>query len=155
MVVSQVTYIDEDGNTQSFDVDNTEFAVELDGAEYRPEITTEVEIEYDGDNSSPRDQCGNMERSRVGSSGWLVRVTGIITANGSRRENLDLELFKNFLAPSDELTIVSEVINGTFVMSNAVITQPNDLVSVQTVNTDGEERAYEFQLQLGEESNDD
>lgn len=142
----------ENGETETVEreIPTTDFAVKLDGQLRHPAITTNVEIENDGDISRQSDQCGNTQTRRVTNKGWTIRVQGIVTKNDGRQENLSLQLLRDVIATAESIQIRSDVISGTFEVSNVVITQANDLVSVNTFDTDGKEQAFEFQLQLGE-----
>lgn len=133
----------------------TEFAVKIDGILYRPAITTNVEIENDGDVTRVQDQCGHTEANRTTNQGWSIRVQGIITGNEGREGNLSLALLRDTIANRDSVEIRSDVISGRYEVSNTVITQANDLVSINTNDTNGEEKAFEFQLQLGQSESDD
>lgn len=117
---------------------------------FNPAVTTQVEIENSGEVSKTSDQCGNTQRSRTTTEGWLVRVQGIVT-DVERGNNLTLSTLRDTVASSDTVPIRSDLLSGTIVVSNVVITQASDLVSIQTEDSFGEEKAFEFQLQLGEE----
>lgn len=127
----------------------TEFVVKIDGQKYSPVLTTEVEIENDGDTATATDQCGHTERDRVTDNGWAIRVNGIITAS-DRTGNLSLALMRDVIATASDLKIRTDVIEGRFEVSNVLVTQTSDLVSINTGDTDGDEQAFQFQLQLGE-----
>lgn len=154
MTLSQIQILDEEGVSQIVDIPSTNFSIKVDGRLRSPAVTTTVEIENDGDVSATKDQCGHTERKRVGNQGWQIRVSGMITANTTRQDNLSMQQMRDVVAQSEEVRIISDVLSGVFAVSNVVITQPNDLVSIVTESTNGEEKAFEFQLQLGEsESN--
>lgn len=157
MLTQEVTIVeDRGGNTVEVKrtIPTTEFAVKLDGQLYQPAITTNVEIENDGEQSRTADQCGHTERNRVGNKGWQITIQGIITGNDNRRGNLSLALLRDVIAVSETIQIRSDIISGEFEVSNTVITQASDLVSIQTSDTNGEEKAFEFQMQLGESNSD-
>lgn len=159
-MLTTITYVYEDGagNTVSEEksLPSAEFVVKVDDTGDgtadnllgKPAVTTEIEIENDGETSTPSDQCGNVERFRTENSGWMIRVTGMVTA-GDREGNLSVNDLKA-VAGMDSIWIRSDLISGQFAVQNTVITQPNDLVYIQTPDTDGEEKVFEFQLQLGE-----
>lgn len=131
-------------------ISTTGFILKIDGKKYSPTITTSVEIENSGENTTTMDQCGHTERERTGNKGWLIRVQGIVTSNDSRTGNLSLQMLRDVVATANKVKVRSDVISGSYTVSNVVITQSNDLVSVETRDTEGEEKAFEFQLQLGE-----
>lgn len=131
-------------------IPTTSFSLFLNETEYQPAVVTDIEIENSGNDNKVSDQCGNTERNRTGNSGWAIRVSGIITGADSRQGNLSLSLLRDVVASSDSVTIGADIQSGTFEVGNVVITQQSDLVSIETANTNGKEKAYEFQLQLGE-----
>lgn len=124
------------------------------GIAREPAIVTDVEIENDGDMNTVSDQCGNAERESDTRRGWVVRISGIITGNENRFQNLSLAYIRDELARQDSIYIVTDVISGQFEISNIVISQASDLVSIETKDTEGPEKAFEFQLQLGESQSD-
>jgi hypothetical protein len=131
----------------------TGFAIKIDGQLYKPVLTSEVEIENDTENQRTTDQCGNTERNNVADMGWTLAVNGIVTSNGAREKNLTLAMLRDIVAPSDTITIRSDIAGGgltEFEVANTVITNSSDLHTIETGITDGQEKAYEFQLQLGE-----
>lgn len=133
---------------------STEFAVKVDGVKYQPTVTTSIEIENDGDIATTRDQCGHTERSRQTNKGWNITIQGIVTGNNARQGNMSLSLVRDVIATSETINVRSDIISGKFEVGNVVITQSADLVSIQTADTEGEEKAFEFQLQLGESSSE-
>lgn len=158
MVTRTVTVIEDSGGgrvEREVVFPDSAFAIEIDGQRYKPAVTTQVEIEKSPDNEVIMDQCERSERGRGGSRGWQVRVQGIITGNDDRAGNLSLQKMRDTVGSMDEITIYSDIFSGTIVLSNIVITQASDLVSIQTKDTVNEEDAYEFQLQLGETESED
>lgn len=142
-------------------ISTSEFSVKLDTTGdgnpdtlFSPAVTTQVEIENDGDQSTPQDQCGNTERIRTSNRGWSIRVQGIVT-DEEREGNLTMQMLRDMVAPADSVDMRSDVISGNVAVSNTVITQANDLTSIETEDTIGKESAYEFQLQLGESESDE
>lgn len=150
MPTQTVTFVDERGNVTEETFASTRFTAKIDGVTYSPAVVHNVEIENDGDTTSPQDQCGHTERRRTGENGWAIRVQGIVTGNEDRTGNLSLQLLRDVIASMSELKIRSDVISGTYEVSNVVITQSNDLVSIQSDDTHGAEMAFQFQLQMGE-----
>lgn len=154
-MVSRATIINNSDNLSEVDTTevvfpSTEFAVKVDGELLQPEITTKVEIENDGEMSTSQDQCGHTSRTRTGNNGWVVTVNGLVTDNDLRDGNLSLQTLRDVVATMSEAKIRSDIVSGTYEVSNVVITQPNDLVSIETDSTHGEESAYEFHVQFGE-----
>lgn len=154
-MVSQATIIrhmSQFGGTETDDVTltSTEFAVKVDGTLLQPEITTKVEMENDGEMSTSRDQCGHTSRQRASNGGWVVNVNGIVTDNDARDGNLSLQTLRDVVANMSEAKIRSDIVSGEYEVASVVITQPNDLVSINTDSTNGDESAYEFHCQFGE-----
>jgi hypothetical protein len=155
MPLSQtIEIVSQDGaggtDTSRRTIPTTSFSLFLNETEYQPAVVTDIEIENSGNDNQVSDQCGNTERNRTGNSGWAIRVNGIITGEDARQGNLSLSLLRDVVASSDSVTIGADIQSGTFEVGNVVITQQSDLVSIETANTNGKEKAYEFQLQLGE-----
>lgn len=146
------------GSTTEEKVQHTQdFQVKIDGELYSPAITQNVEIEQSGETNKTMDQCTNVERKKSGSGGWLVRVEGIVVSGADAPSELTLEVLRDRVAFLDALEIRSTILNGTYVLSNVIITQSNDLVSLQAPWLGGETDrydAFEFQLQLGEEESE-
>lgn len=155
MAVTTVTLIEsgEGGGTREKEIklQTVGFFIVVDGENYSPAVTTNVEIENDGDVAQPQDQCGRIERTKVSDKGWNVRVQGIITGNDERDGNLSMQLMRDYVATADSVEVHCDLFDGEIVVGNLVITQANDLVSVNTRDTHGDEAAFEFQLQLGEQ----
>jgi hypothetical protein len=141
-------------------ISTVEFSVKLDTDSdgepdtlFTPIITEDVEMENASDQSEVQDQCGNTERRRASNQGWSITVKGMVTA-AERYGNLDLATLRDVVAPADDIIIRSDIINGEFALNNTLIGQRSDLVSINTVDTDGDEKVYDFQLQIGETESD-
>lgn len=132
------------------EIASSDFALKIDGVLRTPAVVKEAEYENDGSSSATADQCGHTERQRTTNNGWAIRVQGIATLNANRRENLSMQLLRDGVANSNTVEVRSGVLSGEFEVSNVVITDASDLYSVQTRETNGEEEAVEFQLQLGQ-----
>lgn len=153
MTVSNVTIIRDVGGREVVEerpISTSTFYVKIDGERYSPAITTELEIENGDGTAALTDQCGNTERRKLNDMGWSIRVSGILTMNDAREGNLSLQMVRDTVAQMDSITIGSDIISGEIVVTNIIITQTGDLVSINTRSTDGDEKAVEFQMQLGE-----
>lgn len=139
-----------DRENDRIEIPSSDFSVKIDGNLHKPAAVTNIEIENDGDTTTTQDQCGHTARTRTGNRGWVIRVQGIITGNDDRYGNLSMQMMRDVIASSDSIKVRSEVYSGEQTVSNTVITDANDLHAIETPDTEGEERAYEFQLQLGE-----
>lgn len=118
---------------------------------FTPVLTTEIEMENGSDQANPQDQCGNTEKLRATNLGWSINVTGIVT-DSERQGNLSLSVLRDEVAVADKVTIRCDLISGPVAVNNTVLTQASDLVSINTQETEDEEKAFEFQLQLGSDS---
>lgn len=158
MAVTRVTYITGGGGSETEEreeeVITSKFQVRLDGTLYEPAVVQKVEIEKSDDSTRRTDQCGNMKKQKAENSGWIMRVEGIITANDSRHRNLSLQLLRDVIAEQDSVYIVSDILSGEIILSNVIITQPKDITSIETRDTEGKEQAFDFQLQLGRTENE-
>lgn len=153
--IGQITVVTESGE-QVIEATSEEFSVKLDTTGngtpdtlFSPAITQEVEIENDGDTSKMQDQCGNTERQRQTHEGWSIRVEGIVTEE-PREGNLTMAMLRDDVAAANSVQIRCDLINGEVAVNNTVLTQSSDLVSFSSNETDGKEKAFDFQLQLGE-----
>jgi hypothetical protein len=158
MAVREVKVIAESGGSEvvtTQKVSSSTFFVKIDGERYSPVVTTEVEIENGDGTESVTDQCGNTERRKLSDMGWSIRVTGLITSNDQRSGNLSLQMMRDTVAQMESVTVGTDIISGEIVVTNVIITQASDLVSINTVDTEGEEQVFEFQLQLGERSTEE
>lgn len=144
----------ESEQTDQLEISSSKFSVKIDGELHEPAVVTNIEIENDPSNSTTSDQCGHTSRQRTTDGGWIVRVQGIVTGNDDRYRNLSMQMLRDVVASADTVEVRSDVYSGEQVVSNVVITQPNDLHSVETPDTWGKEQAFEFQLQLGEEDSE-
>lgn len=134
---------------------SSRFAIELDDTLYTPAVVEGFEIENNGDTSTVADQCGNTQRQRTTNEGWTIRVNGIVTGNDNRNGNLSMPLLRDTIADLDTVTIVSDLLSGTFEVSNTLLSDSNEYHSIRTTDTDGDEQAFDFQLQLGESASTD
>lgn len=153
MTVGNVTYYELVNGVRTeieVDTNKTEFAVKIDGVLKKPAITNMIEIERSGDIAEPQDQCGHTERDRIGDSGWAISVEGIVTSNDARQGNLSMQEMRDVVSTMSEAEIRSDLISGTYEVGDVIITDASDLFSIETTDTDGEETAYEFQIQLGQ-----
>lgn len=151
-MTSVKVFIIDEGTETEVSLSDEGFAVELDGSLYAPAVTTNIEKEKSSDTTRLSDQCGNFERRNVANRGWAVRVEGIATGE-SRDNNLSLDRLDE-VAASEEIEIVCDLYDGPIAVQNVVVTQANDLISISTPETPAREKAYEFQLQLGEPQGD-
>jgi hypothetical protein len=158
MPAQRVTFIQSGGGGSAAEAQtetrivSSRFAIELDGDLYSPAVVEEFEIENNGDTSTVADQCGNTERQRTTNEGWTIRVNGIVTGNDNREGNLSMPLLRDTIAAMDTVTIVSDLISGTFEVSNTLLSDSSEYHSIRTADTEGDEQAFDFQLQLGESS---
>jgi hypothetical protein len=153
MTVGRVTYYESVSGEKTevaVEHDKSDFALKIDGVLYKPAIVDEMEIERSGDMATPQDQCGHTERDRVGDKGWAINVQGIVTSNDARAKNLSMQQMRDVVSTMSEAEIRSDLISGTYEVSDVIISDSSDLFSIQTQDTEGDETAYEFQMQLGQ-----
>lgn len=127
------------------------FGVVVDGQTLSPPITTNIEVENDGDVNRTKDQCNNIEVRRFGSNtAWIMRIQGIVTATD--RSGV-LSLSRLMSLKDRTVRVVSDFpIEGPILVANTTITQSNDNgAKLKTDEMNEPETMFTFNLQLGEE----
>lgn len=139
-----------DGSTESFDVPESEFAVQLGDSLKKPIVTTEVLYEKTPTNDKLVDQCGRTERRNAADNGWNIDVSGICI----NRESDESFRPQDFFTVVDNNTafVVTNFFQGDIVVDNAQLTRSEDINNFH-LGSDTY-RAYQFQLQLGERGED-
>lgn len=153
MPSESITVVRADGTEEVIDVTTTTFSVKIDDQLYSPVVTSEVEIEHTGETSEISDQCGNTRRRAEADKGYALQVTGIVTSV-RRANNLTLQMLRDEIGGAQQVRVRSDVIDGPFTNPKPTITQTSELVSYNGVQTDGDEQAFDFTLQAGEENSD-
>lgn len=123
-----------------------------------PAATTNIEVEKNGNIEKTGTQCGSMRQENVASDPFAVRVECIITkqSDSATDDLLTLRDVLHKLDEGDATRIISDFpINKPLTVRNILVTQTTEIVSVSTDYTDGRVTAFECQLQLGAETNDE
>lgn len=129
------------GAEQSDDV--VDFSIIIDNTRYTPWAVDELEEEQAVQDATVQDQCGNVERTQLGTDAKRVRVTGFVRKEGVTGE-LTKDVFREELYSTKTIEIVSELYSGEIDVQNAIISQ------AQEKKFDGHNiLVFPFQLQLG------
>lgn len=152
-MITDVTIIDVEGETQQT-VETHGFQIDVEGTQRSPALVRMVEAENNGETSSVQDQCGHTERSRSGNNGWAITVEGFVTSGNGYPGELTLAHLRDTVAEMSEATIVTDIISGTYEVSNTMIGTPDDIVEIQTRDMNEFRQAFRFQLQLGESASE-
>lgn len=148
-----VTIVTIDGAVNEIEVRNASFFVKLDGQELYPALVTNLEIENSGENSNITVDCGDTERRKTANGAWVMRVEGIVTSS-SRTDNLSMERLRDDIANSETVEVRSGLFSGRILVSNVIISAPEEVTEIQTNRTNGREKAWAFSMVLGEESSE-
>lgn len=142
-----INVVTEGGIVQE-EVFSAEFAIKIDGEILTPAYVEEVEVENNGETVTLTDDCGRQEQRRFNEGLWSVRVTGVVAKEGAIDELLLRDLMT--LQEGELVEIISDFeIDGPIEVSNTIIGQTTDIVSIDTGT--GEQLAFTFQLSLGEQ----
>ena len=146
------TVIGDDGEPRDVEVDGTNLNLVIDGDAYQPFLCEEIEVESNGDMDKTGTQCGGRKQRQTADNPFAVMAKGLIGKN----------MPSGFLEPrhllfdvneGDTVEIISDFpINSPMEVSNVLVRQVADTPTV----TLGDETylAFDWQLQLGEESNE-
>jgi hypothetical protein len=157
--MASITVIGEDG-AETTEIASERFGIAVDGdsgLKY-PAATTNIEVEKNGNIEKTGTQCGDMRQANVASDPFAVRVECIITTESDSVTDTALTVrdVLHKLDSGEPATIVSDFpIEKSLTVRNVLVTQTTDIVSVSTDQTDGRVTAFECQLQLGAETNDE
>lgn len=150
----EVRVIDDGGNERLIEFSESTFGVDIDGVIHRPAATQSIEVESNGNTERTGTQCGDMKQRTTSTDPFKVTVECIITfdneTNGPRVLTVRDVLYE--IREGDSVTIDSKFpIEQAMTVSNVLVTQDSELVSVNTRYTDGEAKAARCQLQFGAE----
>lgn len=146
------TVIGDDGEPREVEVSGKNFHLVIDGERYEPFLCDEIEVESNGDMDKTGTQCGGRKQRQTADNPFAVMAKGIIGKN----------MPSGFLEPrhllfdvneGDTIEIISDFpINSPMEVSNVLVRQVADTPTV----TLGDDTyiAFEWQLQLGEQSNE-
>lgn len=151
LVGQPITTVAVDGSETEQEIPESEFAVELEeGEQIRPIVTEDVAYEMAPENESLTDQCGRTEKRNLGDKGWNITIEGIIIDANIDGNMGPPELIE--IVELGEVYIVTEYVQGTIVVDGGQFNRDEE---ISQFHMNGETyRAYQFQLQLGEQSND-
>lgn len=152
--MANVTVIGEDGSIQSFEPRRSSFRLRIDDEWYEPAVTTEIEVESNQNQDTTGTLCGDKRTERTSEDPHQVMIRGICTNSGNPDELTADQLLWD-VQEGDELSFTCDISDrfGLMTVSNVLVRQEQELVSVQTPITNGEQTAFRFQLQFGEEDN--
>lgn len=120
-----------------------DFSVIIDDVRYTPWAVSELEEEQDVQDATVQDQCGNVERTQLGTDAKRMRVTGFVRKEGVTGE-LTKEVFRQQIYSTNSIEVVSELYSGEIDVQNAILSQ------AQERKQDGNSvLVFPFQLQLG------
>lgn len=108
---------------------------------FSPSIIQQIKYDNKGQMSSLTTVCGETENRREGDNKATLTVEGIIRES----EIDDMRALKY----EDEITFISDIYRGNVTVQRLSITQGTDVLRVAP-NSDDEELAFSFQLQLKE-----
>lgn len=146
-----VTVINEEGQEVQYEPQDSSFQLVVDGTAKTPAVTQTIEVESNQRQAKTGTQCGETRQSNIASDPFKVTVQGIVT-NATDGTSLSVSDLLFEVQEGDFVTINSDFpITTSLEVTNVVVTQSQDLVSVDTPQTDGFETAFTFQLQLGAE----
>lgn len=149
--VPPLVIVDEDGNERPLELSSKEFNLVIDGDELSPTVTSQVEIDKGRgeDTDQLTDQCGNTERFRTSDSGWALTATGFVTRS-NRDANLGVREMKA-VADMESVQVETELHSEDMTVQNVRLTQVSDVAALNTESTSGDELAFEFEIQLGDQ----
>lgn len=148
MALSEIVIIEE-GEQSVVQITDEGFSVEVDGQEYTPAVTEDIQADKSVEGTTLNDQCGNYESRATNNRGWSVTVKGIVTAN-DRDGNLTMQFIRDTISNLEQIEITCDLYRGPIQVNSVSLGQGNGLNEISTTKTVGKEKAYEFQLQLGE-----
>jgi hypothetical protein len=110
--------------------------------EFSPSVVQRVEYDHRGQSSSVTSVCGETENRRESDQQPDITVEGIITEP-------EIPSLKD-LKRGDEITLISDVHQGHVYVKRVTIEQSTDIIKYIPDESDQEELAFTFQLQLGQ-----
>jgi cyclophilin family peptidyl-prolyl cis-trans isomerase len=154
-----VFVIDADGNKT--EISDEPFALRFDSdadtereGPFSPVLTQNIEATNTAQVARTTTQCGQTRQERAGTKNWQVTIEAIITTN-NRNGNLSVAR-SGTIGDGTPVTITTELdfLNGTHIVSDITISTLDEVETIRTSETDGQERAYGMELVLGEEESE-
>lgn len=144
-----------EGGTETYEAESSSFSLLIDGVAYEPAVTQEIEVESNQQQATTGTQCGTQRVQNTSTDPFKFRVRGICT-NSDRAGELTAKRVLYDVQEGDQVDVVWDGPPlGSLTVSNALVRQEEQLVSVSTPLTNNEaETAFRFQIQLGEEDNE-
>lgn len=138
-----VAVVNENGDIETQRVISRDATVVPEGqSNFEPTVVQSVEYDHKGQTSSISSVCGETENRRETDEQPDITVEGII----SEEELPDIKSIKE----GDQITLISDVHKGDVFVRRVTISQTADLVHIVPDDTNKEELAFNFQLQLGQ-----
>jgi hypothetical protein len=110
--------------------------------DFEPAVVQRLEYDHRGQSSSITSVCGETENRRESDQQPDITMEGIITEG-------QIPTAKN-LKRGDEITLVSDIHQGTVFVKRLTIEQSTDIIRYVDTQTGEESLAFSFQLQLGQ-----
>lgn len=144
-----------DGGGQPIEreVSESTFGVYIDGEIYYPAATQSLEVESNGNVEKTGTQCGTKRQQRTSEDPYSITAECIVTlADQSTANALTVRQVLKDITEGEDVRITSAFpIDSALEVSNVLVRQETELISVNTDRTDGEATAFRCQLQLGAE----
>lgn len=143
--MTSIRIVDEVGEVVEREVLSRDAAVipEDDNLErFVPSVVQRVEYDHKGQTSSLTSVCGETENRREGDNNPDITIEGIVTTD-------EIPQAKQ-LKEGQEITLVSDVHQGQVFVKSLTIEQTQDLIHYIPDESDEEQLAFTFQLQLGQ-----
>lgn len=155
--MAQVTVVDDGGQTRTIDISESTFGVIINGDVKHPAATQSVEVESNGQMEKTGTQCGTTRQQRTASDPFSITVECIVVSEDSTSapDALTVRDVLYGLQSGSEVFIESAFpIDSPQVVSNVLVRQETELISVKTKFTNGEATAFRCQLQFGAEESE-
>jgi len=137
--MANIRVINEAGELEVQEVVSREATVSpSDRPDFTPAVTQRVEYDHSGQQSSITTTCGETENRRESDEKPDMTIDGILTED-------QLEPIKQ-LKEGEEITLVSDIHQGTVFVKRVTIEQTPDLIHY--IENGEEQLAFGFQLQL-------
>lgn len=112
-------------------------------ASFEPEYVSDIELDLTAKSESITDQCGHTEVRKNGDTNWTLSVEGIMS-------DAQLESFKNVARIDETVTATTILHSGEMTVDTATLTQREDDVRIEFLNSGTDGMAIHFQMQLKE-----
>ena len=144
-VITVIESVGDGTQSRELQVPSTEGVFIVNGRERQPAHIDSITLNFGVDVSTDSDQCGRTESTQTAKRNWTISIEGIVTSNTTRERNFTLDELKA-LPFEGAFQLRSDVHSGEVIAREVNIDQTSDLNFVDVGA--GDERAYEFELQL-------